>query len=162
MCSGIDSLCPPPVFSFSLLLVLCEICSSLVGALYRLFYDNCSGGFLGVWVRGGRSNLTSLLYFHLFWFDIHPDGGQSTTERGAARCGSYCFLILRSQNTRFCSPCTDKSPTDFNGKFACIRDKRAGRKLCTMMQSDPPAVEIDVIAFSPSPLFSTLLPTNPR
>lgn len=74
---------------------------------------------------------------------------------------SYCFLILWSQNTRFCSPRTDKSPTDFNGKFACIGDKRVGPKLCTMMQSDPPAVEIDVIAFSPSPLFSTLLPTNP-
>lgn len=73
----------------------------------------------------------------------------------------YCFLILGSQNTRFCSPCTDESPTDFRGKFACIRDKRAGPKLCTMMQSDPPAVEIDVIAFWPSPLFSTLLPTNP-
>lgn len=65
---------------------------------------------------------------------------------------SYCFLILWSQNTQFCSPRTDESPTDFNGKFACIRDKRVGPKLCTMMQSDPPAVEIDVIAFSPSPL----------
>lgn len=65
---------------------------------------------------------------------------------------SYCFLILWSQRARFCSPCTDKSPTDFNGEFACIRDKRAGPKLCAMMQSDPPAVEIDVIAFSPSPL----------
>lgn len=65
---------------------------------------------------------------------------------------SYGFLILWSQNARFCSPCTDKSPTDFNGKFACIRDKRTGPKLCTMMQSDPPAVEIDVITFSPSPL----------
>lgn len=104
-----------------------------------------------VYEREKEFSIAIVLVFVLILYPSHQRGEHHwEVLPGVA---SYCFLILWSQNARFCSPCTDKSPTDFNGEFACIRDKRAGPKLCTMMQSDPPAVEIDVIAFSPSPLF---------
>lgn len=57
------------IFSFSLLLALCEICSTVAGTLWRLLYSNCSGGFLGVCIWGEKGfNIGVIFLFVVIWY----------------------------------------------------------------------------------------------